>query len=352
MALYQATQLQPSNIAFDATQNYGFSVVVQSSGEAIDKYRTRAYDTSNDSLIWDTGEIVISPLYSGETLNFDYIVGGGVVNTVTNGKTVKWNIETFSGTSSVVSSFSVFRTNATPVITFTPPSTITSQSYSFTAIYSQSDNVPVSYYRYIFYDINDSVLLQTDDIYNGRLSYTFDGFASGGQYSAKVEGYTVNNVYFSSTVQSFTVEYDQPSLITSPTITQSKETSFVTINIGEVVQQTASSTGSIEYINNRVRLITSGDTIYQNITFTNNFTVEFEWYTTTSDARELLVLEGDYTAIVGYDGTKFYYDVDGAIYNSTNIPISEFSNGALIIVLKTRVVIKTNTTTHIIQVTL
>jgi len=355
--VYQSTQLQPSNIAIDASQDNVFSCRIQTSGEYVDSYRLRAYNSITNVLVYDSTSIPITPLYNGETLTIT-VVGGSINGG--NGQQINWNIETTSSitTSTATSSFAVIKTNATPTIVFNPPSTINSQSYEFTATYTQSENVPVSYYKYLFYDANGTLIKETESIQTGRLNYLFSGFANGGTYGARIIGSTSNNVSWDSGIKTFNVSYGQPSIITVPTITQDPSNSFVTLSVGEVIQQTLLSTGNIQYVeggitpnNSSARLQTSSDTIYLSLPIPDTFFMRMD-YKSDGIAKEILVLDGDYTAIVGYDGDKFYYSVDGATYYSASVNPTEFANGCIIFVYKLKVVVKMpNNTKYTILVT-
>lgn len=336
MAVYQSTFLSPRNIAINASANYLMSCIMQ--GTIILNYRIKIYDNSDDSLDYDSGVVDISstPLYNGETL--EHLLAA---NTLVNGKEYKWQIITSDGTNSATSSFALFRTNALPVITFTPPSSITSQSYTFNATYSQAQNVPVNYTQFLFYNINNELILTTGKNYTGRIQYTYEGFANNTSYGVKIIGYTSNNVYFETGIYNFTIEYSQPNVNLTPIITQGvisgcKSNSLVNIEWGGIVQETGVATGTISYSDgcisdNSMALNIANSSSYVTFTvdFPSEFSYIFEWKPVTFTSGIIAKLVGSVQYDFGYDGTKFYLTVNGSTFVSPLAPLEYPIDGTL-----------------------
>jgi hypothetical protein len=329
MAIYQSTFLSPRNIAVDATSAQILSCIVQ--GTITTSYRIKIYDNSDDSLSYDSGSVDISstPLYNGETLEHNLIA-----STLVNGEEYKWQITTSDGFNSATSSFALFRTNAVPVITFAPPSNMTSQSYTFTATYTQAQNVPVNYTRFLFYDINNELILTTDKNYTGRIQYTYEGFINDSTYSVQIIGYTTNNVYFQTAKYNFTTDYPQPNINLVPIITQQSlnncySNSLIKIVWGGIIQMSGVATGSYSFTDGCITTdnmaLTLPDSSY--VTFTKDFTQEFsfifEWKPDTFTAGVIISLIGNIQYDFGYNGSKFYATVNGVTYSSANKSLTD-----------------------------
>lgn len=349
MSVYESTFLSPYNVAINADENNTLQATVQGSG--IVSYRIRIYDMSDDSLDLDTGDIVVSDLETGDKISYELLA-----LTLVNGGLYKWNIETSDGTDSVISPFAVFKTNSAPIITFAPPTTITAQSYEFTATYSQAENVGVDYYQFVFYDINDIEVLTTDNTYSGKIKYTFEGFTNSRTYKVKIVGYTKNGVYWETAVNTFLVEYGQPNIFIEPEVTLDTETSLVTATVGEVNQISGIGSGSYSFVdggifpdNVALRLPTVSDTATFDVDFTNNFTLKGD-FKCDGTAKELCYVNGSSNAILGYDGDKFYYTINSVTFQSVSVNPTEFASGGKFYILRTKVVIKTSVADYTITV--
>jgi hypothetical protein len=131
----------------------------------------------------------------------------------------------------------------------TVPTTITTQSYTFTSTYTQSNNVPLSYFYYVLSD-STGELKRTDLTFSGNVTVTFDGFVSGNNYSVQSFGKTINGADVQSPIYNFTVAYAQPNINTVPTIMQDCNSGLVDITVGNIVQITGTPSGSTSFLQN------------------------------------------------------------------------------------------------------
>lgn len=243
MAIYQSKFLQPYNTTIDGTAINPFTFVCQ--GTTITKYNAKIYRVSDNVQVYTTGDVILSPVkYNNDTASFDV-----PANTLTNGTQYKWDVTTYENASFVTSFQVTFWANATATLSMTVPSTITTQSYTFTATYLQANSVPLSYYYFVLSDITGE-LERTDLTFSGNVTTTFDGFVSGNSYGVQVFGLTNNGANVQSPVYNFTVAYAKPNINIVPTISQDCKSGLVTATWGNVVQITGSVSGTSSYIQN------------------------------------------------------------------------------------------------------
>lgn len=247
MAIYQSTFLSPSSLSvptIDATVINPFSSTVQ--GTKCTKYNAKIYKLSDNTQVYSTGDIVLSPVkYNNDVITFNL-----PSSTLTNGTQYKWDVTTFEDLVSITSSQVLFNANANATFTMAVPSTINTQSYTFTATYNQSNNVPLSYFYFVLSD-STGVLEKTNLIFSGNVSYQFSGFVDNNSYSIQVFGMTSNGYAFNSPIYNFITDYPQPSISIVPTISQNCNTSIVDITWGKVVVIGGSvNGGSYTYLQN------------------------------------------------------------------------------------------------------
>lgn len=321
MAVYQASFLEPANKAIDGSSTNEFSFVCNGT---TDKYNAKAYRLSDNVQVYTTGEVPLSPVrYNGQKVLF-YPTGG----TFTNGVDYKWDVTTYSGASSATSFQVPFRANTTATLTSTIPSIITSQSYTFSFIYTQAQNVAIEYWFVEFFDSTNTIITKTDSFYNGNVSYKYSGFASGNSYSVQATAVNTNGTIVKSPLYNFSVSYAKPNINIIPTITQSFITSLVNIIWGAVVQITGVVSGTYTFIqnygisNNWALSLGSGAYYSADLaipqTFTKIVPIKANGFT-TGKLVELSGTNGTYE--VGYDGTRFYYNNKGIMGYSEPISL-------------------------------
>lgn len=338
MAIYEAIYFTPYNVAIDATLTNTFSCTLQ--GTRIDKYRLYIYDNSDNSLDYDTGDVVISPAkYNNDQLEINI-----PANTLVNGKEYKWQVKTFEGINNVLSIPVLFKTNKTATISFTVPSTIENQAYDFIGTYTQDDGIPIEYYYFVFKDSDGDIILQQDRNYDQRLEYTFDGFNNNTNYTMQVFGATQNGMAVNSPIYSFSTSYPQPNVNIIPSITQDKKTSISTIAWGNLTQINGSVTGTYEYINdfmytgNKALKLDSGSVLNYNINVPEMFTLKFVWDVPTELNSGIIVeLDGiakNYKFGYNTESSRFYFE-NGSIFGySYIIPQYAIQNKSILVVIR------------------
>lgn len=332
MANYQSIYLSPRNEAFDASEAKIFESVVQ--GTSIDKYQIRIYDNSDDSLDYDSGEVSLGAnlLFGGEKLSVTI-----PANTLVNGKEYKWHVVTFEGARAVTSSFVLIRTNAKPVITFAPPVLLDTQSYNFSASYSQAQSIPVSYSQFLFYDHTGKLILTTDKNYTGRISYMYEGFISGKTYQVKIIGYTSNNMYFETLKYTFDVAYAKPNLIIAPSIAQDPYTSIVDLSWGGAIQINGTVEGASNFVADQIgtnnislELPNVDSVLGYSLNFPEVYSVVFVWHPKNFTSGKIAVLHGIFDCELGHTGQEFYVKYGDQNFYSVPFALTSLNEDSLV----------------------
>jgi len=328
MAIYQSISLIPSNTTttvIDGTELNVFSFMCQ--GTTITKYNATIYKLSDNSVVYTTGDVPLSPVgYNGDTVSFNV-----PINTLTNGTQYKWNVTTYENASSITSFTATFWANAKATISMTIPSTISAQSYNFTATYVQTDNVPISYFYFVLSD-STGIIKQTDLTFSGNVKTTFSGFVDDNSYTVQVFGMTSNGYMFNSPVYMFNVNYPQPSISIVPTVIQNCKTSIVDIKWGGVVVIGGSVIGAYSYIQNyglsNNWALSLGDTSYYSSDFeipeTFSYRMSYKPIDFTSGKMvSFQSTEGTKMYEFGYDSTysRFYVNINGSYGYSQILPL-------------------------------
>lgn len=340
MAIYQAKFLQPYNTTIDGTAINPFTFVCQ--GTTITKYNAKIYRVSDNVQVYTTGDIVLSPVkYNNDTVSFNV-----PALTVTNGTQYKWDVTTFENATSATSFQVTFWANAIATLTMTVPATITAQSYTFTATYSQANSVPLSYYYFVLSDVTGEIE-RTDATYSGSLSFKFQGFVSGNSYGIQVFGVTNNGASVQSPKYNFNVTYPKPSIDTVLQIIQDCKSTMVNIVWGTAVQILGTISGTYAYIQNYMSSnyyaiqLNSGAYYSANLTIPDVFSTIVQVKPngfTTGKIVELTGSSGSYE--IGYDGTRFYYNNKSVLGYS--IPIALPTTDYILVVNPTDAYVKIN----------
>lgn len=339
MAIYQSTNLVPRNNAIDASVDNNFTCQVN--GTLIDKYRLRIFLVSNNNLVYDSMEQTITPaLVDKDTLTVLVPAASGM----SNGNEYKWSIQTFEGSNSATSIEISFFANTNPVVTLTVPDPITTQSHTFTPVYTQAEGIPIEESYFIFSDGQGNQILRTPDNLTGNLSYTFNGFLSGESYQVQFFWLNARGVSDSTPINNFSVTYSAPNINIKPTPTQDRNTSIINIAWSNIVVIPGVSTGTFSYIDNfgyqgnSALDLDANSTVSWDVNIPEQFSTIFRIQLQagfTGDLPEHII--GSSTYRVGYDGTRWYFNNRGA--QGFSQPIALSTNILFIVVRPTDVVI-------------
>jgi len=232
MAIYSPVALVPNNTAILHTANNVFTW--ENSGDVQTHYQIKIYKNSDNSLIYDSTKLASS--------NPQHTLTSG---TLSNAETCKWQVTAYSNLLSAKSSWYLFYTASLPTVTISStPSN--NQTWTFDAIYSSAQNIPVKTYRYYLYNastptvaIGDSgelypITLVTNS--STPLTHTFDGMLSEQTYSVKCVVVNQQDVTVESGLSTFTVNYNYPPPIPKLTVTPDNEFGIMRLNWSKLKQ--------------------------------------------------------------------------------------------------------------------
>lgn len=332
--IYTPQNPSPRNEVRDMILAQIFSVIID--GVRCTDYQIRIYRVSDNVLVHDSTKLnLATPLADGETLEHT-LTGGTISNTGTD--SYKWTIQVWNDTETVASREFQFFAKTTPVLTFSPPVTITAQSYEFTATLTQAEGDIVNNYTFELYDSDDELIEDSGLITSFNIKHTFEGFANSDTFKVRLYGTTTGNDSFDSGLISFNISYSEPSLTIVPDATVDNDTSLVTINRSEVVQIIGSGTGTIQYTNNIftfgdtvLQLDTSSDSVSFDVDIPLDFSLKFKWKPISTSFTGVICQLDNGVYEVSYETGRFKYTINGiTIYTS---PISLETNRVFYLVL-------------------
>lgn len=241
-----------------------------------------------------------------------------------------------------------FRARTTPsLILNTIPENITSKSYTFSATYTQAENVGFKYFEWTIYDVEGNVINKSGERNSGVISYTFDGFINGSTYGVSVVLENQDGDFLSVQPKYFMVKYALPELDNAPTAYANCENDSIElmwspllINSGIAVSDDATTIqydilenepyfgGSSVRIGNKTKLKWYVGSEQSPIYVSYDSTTFFNWHTTDINFEGLIYKqEGDYIKLVAmsatapvtsHAGDKYYNTSTKLIYTATN----------------------------------
>ena len=341
--IYEPKFLQPWNVSVDMSVNQTFTAVMQ--GVKVTDYQLKIYNNDTGALLYDSTKLTLNPvLYNNQTLL--HTVPANSVGTVRN---LKWTLSIWNGSETVTSREKFFNNYSKPTLSLSP-ATINTQTYTFIATYSQAQNIPPKQFKYTLFNSNQSEISNSDWQFNGSVVWTFDGFISGNIYYVRIETYDIYNVYTVSGDVEFNVSYTQPSALLAPTVENLYEDSGIKIVFSGVFDNVGSSAGTIAYVDDyhnptgKALSLASGATaMWNNLKIQDVFTDIFAWKPpATNFTGRIKRIENTSTGKyfeIGYDGNKFYYNINGIIQYTIPI-VLDTNKWYLMIVLNNRIVVK------------
>jgi hypothetical protein len=292
------------------------------------RYRLYIYDVATNSLKYDSNlQALDSTLYDGDRLSI-------IVDIASLGAdSYYWKIDLYWDTINfITSNYYTFVASTPPSIGFVPvvPSTITTPSYEFIGTYSQAEGVTVKHFTITVYDADydgstnpeEHIIESSGEVWSNNIRYTANGLISGETYQVQITGLTQENVAFSTPLTAFNVTYTVPNALTHPTAILNPDTS-VSVNWGNVVAIEGTTSGTTSYATDY--LFTGNIGLYLESAASVSFDVDFSapftvhWIATpesgfTGDFGEIKDTSGVNFVKLGYDGTKFYMNINGDYY--------------------------------------
>lgn len=131
-------------------------------------------------------------------------------NSLDNGKEYQLQITVYDINGGYATSDNIiFQTSSKPTITANIPSIVNSQSYDFTATYSQSENVPINTWIFFLYDSNQNLIHKSDIQTSTIISYIYDSLQNGENYFVEFQATSKKGMLGTSGKIPFSVSYSQ-----------------------------------------------------------------------------------------------------------------------------------------------
>ena len=203
-----------------------------------------------------------------------------------------------------------FRARTTAKLNLTAiPSVIDSKSYTFSATYTQAEDVGFKYYKWTIYNQAGASISTSGTISSGKIEYTFDGFINGNTYGVGLVLENQDGEVLSVTPQYFSVSYALPELNNAPTATVNCEKASIDltwspllINQGKAI---ADQTGTTPHYN-----IISNEPFYGGSSVDIEKGTNLSWYVGSKET----------SIYVPYESTTFFHwhtndpNFEGLIY--------------------------------------
>lgn len=347
--IYTPQNPSPRNEVRDMSLDQNITCTVD--GIKYTDYQIRFYRVSDNVLVHDTTKInLATPLANGQTLTH-LLTGGTLTNSAT--ESYKWTIQVWNGAETKTSREFQFFAKTTPVLTFTVPDPITSQSYEFTATLVQAEGDIVNNYTFELYDSQDVLIESSGSITDFNIQHTFEGFTNGDNLKVRLFGTTTGGQTFDSGLVSFTVAYSEPVIELVPNVTVDNDTSLVTVEIPEAIQIIGVDTpsgvtyeektiiglgesGIQEYTFDTVYL-DSGQNVFFDVTVPLDFSLEYVWIPDSNDFTGKIIELGNEDYFIYFEDNKFFYTINGVTQHINNPANQLLSHAYIFIMLPTEV---------------
>jgi len=313
--IYEPKFLQPYNSCIDMTSNQDFTAVIQ--GVQATHYQLLIYNNDTSAQLYDSTKTAISPvLYNGDTLTI--VVPSGSAGVV---RELKWTLAVWNGAETLTSREKYFTNYELPTVSLTPDA-LTEQFYEFIATYAQAQSISVKKFKFTLYDSLSVEIENSDWQFNGSVLWTFDGFLSGETYYVEYEVYDLNNVYATSGLVAYTISYTEPSISVIPIATNLEDYSAIQVDWSGVYTNVGDDTGTTEFVVSylpgtdfALYIHAASTAFWEDLRIGEDFTNTFVWrLLDTGFTGDIIKQENTVTSsyfTVGYDGSRFYYNISG-----------------------------------------
>lgn len=295
------------NSVIDTNKDYKFSW--KTSGDVSASFSLAVYKASDNSLVWQLPQTF--------SYAMSYTIPAG---SIPNGDTYQLVITVWNSTNQSASSQPViFTASSSPTAIVEPIGTVGSNTYLFSATYSQAENDPLSSYIVNLYNSNNVLLLTSGTLTDGLMEYRFDTLKSGQSYFIEFVITSKKGLTNTSGLISFDVVYDNPNMYFEVTADKIPEKAGVKLNwsINQVVGKT---TIAPIYLNNEELDVTNGKLYFdEGYEIPNDFTLKI-WFRDIAIGTDLITMNGSNGSIrLQYKTTDnsfhVYKKVDGYNYH-------------------------------------
>lgn len=168
-------------------------------GDLVVKNRLFIQNIANNDTVYDQEQV---------TYSLQHNVSSGIL---TNGATYKARVMTYNQKeeTSEWSEWLIFTVYSNPVVTFTNlgDGNITSQSYIFTASYSQAESLKMRNYRFLLYDSNENLISESGVLTDKEIKYEVSNFENENNYFVEFRATSMSNATATTGLKAIHVQY-------------------------------------------------------------------------------------------------------------------------------------------------
>ena len=190
---------------------------------------------------------------------------------------------------------------------------IRNQRYLFEGTYTQSNNVGLKGYKYVFYKENGDIIKEYPITYQqtGNLNQLVAFLENGKSYKVKLVCIDQNDITTSSGLIEFLVDYTPPRIRQLISLTNNKEMASVDIKC-DIRQLFFKTFGNTSFINNAIDLTSPNSFVYMDNAFTlkNDFYIQIWIHNYTGEIFELKNTTNNIENILRF----FYSDIDNRFH--------------------------------------
>ncbi|OPH47630.1 hypothetical protein BC351_10600 [Paenibacillus ferrarius] len=289
----------------------------QVSGDLSVAYQVRVFKNSDNILIYNSSKI--TSFANSHSIPANSFLNGLEYKI----QVIIWN----DAGAGIFSDYEIFQTSSRPVVGVSPIGTVGSQTYNFTATYSQLESVSMRSWIFYLYDANKLKIFQSEIQTNTNIHYLISGLKSNTNYYVEFQTTSNKGLVGTSGLVSFSVSYSQPNINTNLTAENNENAGIkLTWNTIQIIGSTLSApifiNGEKLNVRNDVFSFSEG------FQLTNNFTLKL-WFENITSNVDLLVIKGQSGTISlqYWNDHKFHLFKDVYGYRSHNVSSELIGSG-------------------------
>ena len=287
-----------STVAFDASQEHIFTFNVIG-GDQVVRNQLTIVRQSDGIIVYQSSQ---------ETFSYTHTL---LANSLTNGVYYSAYIQTYNynGDISANSNSIPFYCYSTPNFEFQniPVSgVITNPNFNFEVLYNQNEGEALNSYIFNLYNTQGTLLATSGTLYTSSgavpltIYYNFAGFADNTNYYIKATGITSQGTQISTTINSFYVQYSNPSEYAIVELNNNCEGGYITIksNLSEIDGESNPDPPNYVNDNTAIDLTQSGDYVLWNKNFIidGDFTASL-WGNHFNSNSNIITMESENTIL-------------------------------------------------------
>lgn len=318
--------------------------LVQTSADIWVTYGTIKSTSTTSTLYIATSELIKAGMYitigseSKQILTYDSLTGIATTDAFTSAPSVGTTYTIYSNY--LISADAFFNARTTPALAISsPPTTISSQRYTFNATYVQEQGITYKYFIWTLYDSDGTEIRDSGNINTGAITYTFDGFLSDTMYGVNVSVENQDGTVTSTAISYFTVSYSSPDLVSIPVVSNNCDDTALNVVWTQPAINTHTETGTYSIVSGNepypdaayVLLTDSASSInydilpnvipYENTVFlhwsTNDATFSGKIFEMNGVKTTLVAMQNS-APLTGTVGDIYYNIVNNKIYHCIN----------------------------------